>query len=346
MDECYSNPSNKITTVVDVHMLIKAICCNNISKLQHLLAQIQLSKPIDFKRANTIGETPLHAAACSRNIHILEILLDPKNRPYIGDINDRDITGNTALTYMISHDFSDGVSYLLEHAATGDVDMPDLRGHTPLMQAARYDKAEILSILLDNGASIDLYDSDGTSALAEACYNVNPTCVDILLGRNATIDVDCRCGPSILFELVNRTANADSTNPLNIVYIMDILIEKGAQPQKCDASGASLLRVAMERYPVHRVGVHPVVLFLLMLDSKIKESDVDWSKHVVSAVLSDGGSKNSIEHKKHVCETLKMYIGSDPSKSDVLIRNTLDRCGEYTSTGPLTTVDNLQTRSY
>ncbi|KAJ1465430.1 hypothetical protein T484DRAFT_1648148, partial [Baffinella frigidus] len=70
----------------------------------------------------------------------------------------------------------------------GNPNVVNRHGTTLLIEAVRTDDTTMVQMLLDQGASIDLFDKDRSTALAEACYQLHIGSVRLLLGRGASLE--------------------------------------------------------------------------------------------------------------------------------------------------------------
>ncbi len=168
-------------------------------------------------RLRADGKTPLHWAAATRNLRMMQVLLK-----HGADPNATDRDGLTPLLCAISlesgvdlraiqllldagadpHVVSkDGMS-LLQHALrTGSIDLvaallskgvnpntADPTGATPVHAAALWSDASAMRLLLDHGAEIDLRDPFGNTPLHTAAHASNKEVVRLLLDRGAPVN--------------------------------------------------------------------------------------------------------------------------------------------------------------
>jgi len=75
------------------------------------------------------------------------------------------------------------VKMLLDHGAS--IDLQDNMGYTALMWASWHNSVDIVKILLEHGADVDLREEDGWSALMMASQNNHLEVVLLLIGVNA-----------------------------------------------------------------------------------------------------------------------------------------------------------------
>lgn len=109
--------------------------------------------------------TPLHIAAATGNLEIVQILTTHNPNP---DINQQTSTGQTCLHYAVSKNHFDVVEYLINemHAS---VRIKDSKGQLPIHRAAGIGSEKMIQMLVESGKSqLNLLDSFGLSALHHA----------------------------------------------------------------------------------------------------------------------------------------------------------------------------------
>lgn len=99
------------------------------------------------------------------------------------DVNEVNITSQTALYAAATNNHVEIVRYLLDHKA--DINARDLGTRTPLMDSAFYGQAAALELLLQRGADTELVDMDGRTALIIAAKCGFVQCVRSLLDHGA-----------------------------------------------------------------------------------------------------------------------------------------------------------------
>jgi ankyrin repeat protein len=112
------------------------------------------------------------------------------------DIHCKDKLGNTPLLMScISMDY-EYVTLLVDRKA--DVNLPDIYGNSPLIMACYMgnfngpnlnNMYKIVKYLLDHGADVNHMNDHGTSAISHACKMENCNILELLLDRNANINV-------------------------------------------------------------------------------------------------------------------------------------------------------------
>jgi ankyrin repeat protein len=114
---------------------------------------------VDLEKQEYWGQTPLAAAALSRNYPVIQTLLQAGANPratYWGDMRVSMVhVGDPPTTCL-----------LLKYGA--DPNIRDANGETPLMSAAAVGDARKVRLLLEGGADADLQDSAGRTALMHA----------------------------------------------------------------------------------------------------------------------------------------------------------------------------------
>ncbi|KAL8104599.1 hypothetical protein AgCh_028717 [Apium graveolens] len=111
--------------------------------------------------ADEEGWVPLHSAASSGNVEIVELLL---NRG--ADVNLKNNGGRTALHYAASKGWLKIAQILISHDAK--LNVKDKVGCTPLHRAASTGNAELCEFLIEEGAEVDAEDRAGQTALMTA----------------------------------------------------------------------------------------------------------------------------------------------------------------------------------
>lgn len=208
----------------------------------------------------------LAQAAAHDNLEVVRMLLDAN-----AEIDLRDCSNRTALSFAAMSGCSKVVDLLLEHGAK--VDIADVSGRTPLWlattsrhedialkliekganvnqqvrkntvlsQACKFKSPQplncIAKALLARGANPDTLDADRRSPLFYATQLKDETHVELLLARHAKVGIHDIKGRTPLHEACEiRGANLKSD-----VKIVKMLLDAGAPVDTCDDNGHSVL---------------------------------------------------------------------------------------------------------
>ena len=191
--------------------LIYAIIKNRVDVVKCLLAN---GANVNHKTIE--GSTALHGAANTRgNKDMLLLLIEAR-----ADVNARDVDGNTALNLASVNGFLGASALLLDSRA--DVNTADERCfETPLMNAVIGNHQDVVQMLLSRGASLELRNRSGMTALTFACTRGNLNIVRSLLGKGADVNdniyrktplfIAAENGHNfVVKELLNRNADIDT----------------------------------------------------------------------------------------------------------------------------------------
>jgi ankyrin repeat protein len=131
----------------------------------------------------------------------------------------------------------------IANANAEELNMPNNQGHTPLIWASEQGRAEVVNLLLAAGASVQITDRDGWTALAAASFSghgqQNET-VQLLLEVDPSpshVDLPDGSGRTPLMLAVNR----------NHFGVVSLLLGAGADVNKRDKDKHSALLVAADR---------------------------------------------------------------------------------------------------
>ena len=210
------------------------------------------------------GETILMTAARTGRPEALEILLKAGAK---ADAREK-WHGETALHWAAAENHADAVLLLATHGAdvddrsatetyrrrSGQSVMP-LGSWTPMMYAARENAIDAGRALASRGATLDLVDPDGATALVIAIINANYDFAAMLIDAGAdpnVVDKDAAMGPLYAAADMHRLAighgrpNPKPSGALDAVDITRKLLEKKADPN------AKLKAAIMQRQ--HTIG--------------------------------------------------------------------------------------------
>ena len=127
--------------------------------------------------------------------------------------------------------------------AGGDVDAMIQRAQriTMLIRASAHGHLKLVKLLIQRGASVNLQDSDGTSALMNACGYGHLNVVELLIQRGANLNLQDSIGASALMRAVAATNEDGPGSPA----IVRELLRAGADVQLRSCSGSAALDFAL-----------------------------------------------------------------------------------------------------
>ncbi len=215
------------------------------------IASILLKAGADAKAVTSGGQTLLMTAARSGNAEIVKMLLDRGTDP-----NAREKTnGETALMWAASQNHPEAVKTLLARGADANArstayqyktDRFGLEGVvtilpkgslTPLMFAARDGGPAAAKALAEGGATVNLTDPDGTSALVLAIINGHYDTASVLLDAGADPNLADSAGMAPLYAAVDMSSLIEiygrprqkTNDKMTALELMTKLIDKGAK---------------------------------------------------------------------------------------------------------------------
>jgi ankyrin repeat protein len=213
-----------------------------------------LKSGADPTAVKTGGQTILMTAARTGNPDVVRLLLE--HGP--GDVNARETSyGETALMWAASENHPAAAKLLIEHGADVNLrstkldyakDRFGLEGvttvlphgsWTPLMYAARQGSSAAARVLADNGASLNLKDPDGTTALIFAIINSHFDTAALLINKGADPNLADSTGMAALYaavdmstlgEVYGRPARQPSSGDTSALDLIKLLLNHGANP--------------------------------------------------------------------------------------------------------------------
>jgi ankyrin repeat protein len=215
--------------------LFLAITHGDLASVESLLA-----RGADPNAQSSLGDTPMLAAAGSRQAPMVEALLRA------GAKLDAPTLYGTALTGAAAGGSAPVIKLLLARGADVHAQRPD--GITVLMYAALNGDPEIVRDLLSRKADVDAKDGDGAAALTYAARNGHVDAGRVLLTRGAVVDAaDSHRWTALMNAAVNGHAE-----------FVKLLLEKGAKANAREEKGRTPLILAAS------YGDHPAVLRALV----------------------------------------------------------------------------------
>ncbi|KAJ8674914.1 hypothetical protein QAD02_010700 [Eretmocerus hayati] len=204
------------------------------------------------------GRSPMMLAAISCNSDyrvFVEKMIDAGTA-----VDKSDSQGRTSLHYAAYHGKTDVVQILLKAGASPDT--VDAEGATILHHACLRGDQEIVTMLLSSGALLSDVDIYGHNALMHAVRSGNVKLVRQLIDEgmdvNYVIESDPRSNPELRSNL-NRTVLHHAVVDDN-VSMMEFLLENGADPNRFNDFGESIISFTLKIKPAH---IHSLLKLLL-----------------------------------------------------------------------------------
>ena len=223
--------------------VICATCCLNIT--------IYASNSDKYNSRSRVDRMPAndHVNFDVVNERLLEAIVDGDHRfvqGYLlgkGQVNVVDYKGRSLLERAAARGHKEIVINLLEYGAC--VDHQDDTGNTALYMAALGNHSACVNLLIEAGAPVNQADQRGVTALHTACHKGYFTVVEALLAcPNITIDQKNKKGQTALWFAclaANRSWCENDGKTRDLETIVQLLLEKKANPNQSDHEGTSLL---------------------------------------------------------------------------------------------------------
>jgi hypothetical protein len=174
--------------------------------------QKYLDRGGDINARDENGWTALSLAAYYGHSEVVKLLIDKG-----ADIHARDNEGRTALIHAARSRFSHVaiVKLLIDKGA--DIHARDNEGRTALIHAARcsFSHVAIVKLLIDKGADIHAMDNNGCTALMLSTQVTHSSTFQLLLNRNAVVDIPPGCGVLVCFGEMRVTECDGEALPKN-----------------------------------------------------------------------------------------------------------------------------------
>lgn len=197
-------------------------------------ASLLLGAGADLSVTNKWGNTAFQIAAARGHRAVAELLLGKEM-----DFDARDALGRTALLMAAAEGSEETALWLLEMGADTNV-QTDNSGETVMFHAALNGNAKLVKALIDRRVRPDCKGREGWSPLHAAVMRGDTTIVSLLIGGGCAVDpMDDRGFTPLLLGV--HQGLGDQT------AIVDVLVSAGANVEKRDKNGNSVLDLAQRR---------------------------------------------------------------------------------------------------
>ncbi|KAI1209728.1 ankyrin repeat-containing domain protein [Annulohypoxylon truncatum] len=216
------------------HALELAIIYDNLS-----IAWLLYEHGASLSAANGTGSTPLHEAAKRRNYKAAQFLVERG-----GTIDTKDADGSTPLHYAVrvNHDDLTDLlaSQMLRSSRKSGLDITDKQGNTALILAILNQRPVAVQSLLQYGASCNVADPKGLTALHHAAH------LGFKEGLNQMVDKKFDGNPNATdnkgFTPLHHAVNGGGADPETV----RILVRAGANMEAQDNDGRTPLMLAAQ----------------------------------------------------------------------------------------------------
>lgn len=190
---------------------------------------------------NSLNQTPLYLAVLTENIVNVKTLVACGGR-----VDDPEYErGQTALhVASLNHDLE--ILKVLTRRTSVDVNLIDKDGKTPLSYAVVHQSRAAVQHLLKRGADASMKDQHGQTALHLSVLTKNTDITEdlLLVVNKTTVNEKNIDGQTPLMFAVDRKSLTFDSNTMRLI---DILMEKGADPHEVNNGGASAFSLAAEK---------------------------------------------------------------------------------------------------
>ncbi len=205
--------------------LLGAVLKGDIDKIKNLInkgANVN-DRPDTFPY---IERTPLHFAAKTGNLEIIEILLDNG-----ADVNIRSFEGTTPVYNAVKHGHNEAIKLLYRHGANLDLAAEGI-GSTPLHSASYVGNLEAVKELVGLGAKVDPVNNAGLTPLFRAVENRNFKIAKYLIneGADPTRKYNVGYGKKPGADIVSGWTLLHSAAKNGDIETAKLLLDKGLDP--------------------------------------------------------------------------------------------------------------------
>jgi ankyrin repeat protein len=258
--------------------------------------QALIKKGADPNSRNGLELTPLHIAAASWQMDVMQALLGAGAQP------DAPSTYGTPLTFAaVSGDFP-GAGILISKGANVNTARTD--GITVLMMAANSGSPELVGGLLKGGADVNAKNECDATALNYAARSGFDKVGRMLLDAGATVDSDNIEGLTPLMEAARNGHTA----------FVRLLLEKGAKVDAKDSNGQTALILAAG------AGDYPEVIRAL-LGAKANPGATDKKGRSAAALANARGYRASAALLSKPTAAALAAVGRAPSPREAVTRS-------------------------
>lgn len=215
--------------------LFKAVDDSNLNDIKTLLED-----GADVNQVNKAGFSLLHEAARRGGVEIVRLLIE--KGAVVHAIDD---FGITPLNIASGCGHTEVVRLLIEKGAV--VNAKDVAGNTPLNAASRCGHAEVVRLLIDKGVDVNLMNQFGYSPLYSVVSKFNSHISNNVHDVRHFIEMGLLDKKDIIRP--HRASYVD------LVEIVRLLLENGADVNLTDKNGSTLLILAYSIDEAHRQAV-------------------------------------------------------------------------------------------